>query len=71
VAELARTYRFVPFEEVVGTQVHKAVPINAEIRLHSGVTVTMKESYTGDTVGDSRDTLTEVLSKLGERAIRA
>ncbi|GAB2605150.1 hypothetical protein Aab01nite_79010 [Paractinoplanes abujensis] len=71
VAELARTYRFVPFEEVVGTQVHKAVPINAEIRLHGGAMVTMKESYTGDTVGDSRDTLTEVLRKLGERANRA
>ncbi|MBM2614423.1 M48 family metallopeptidase [Actinoplanes sp. LDG1-06] len=67
VAELARTYRFVPFEEVTSAQVHKAVPINAELRLHNGSTVTLKESYTGATVGDSRDTLEAVLGRINER----
>ena len=70
VADLAKTYRFVPFEEVAAATVVKAVPINAELTLHDGATVTLKESWSGDTVGDSRDTLEAVLTRINERAGR-
>jgi Zn-dependent protease with chaperone function len=69
-AELAKTYRFLPFEEVARAQVLKSVPINAELTLHGGATVTIKERWSGDTVGDSRDTLEAVLTRINERSER-
>ncbi|SNY66025.1 M48 family metallopeptidase [Paractinoplanes atraurantiacus] len=62
-AELAKTYRYVPFEEVTAARIVKAVPLNAELTLHGGATLVLKERWSGDTIGDSRDTLTEILRR--------
>lgn len=66
-AELAKIYRFLPFEEVAGAKVVKAVPISAELTLHDGSTVTVKERWGSDVVGESRDTLAAVLQRINER----
>ncbi|WP_240670506.1 M48 family metallopeptidase [Actinoplanes solisilvae] len=66
-AELARIYRFVPFEEVASTKIVKAVPINAELTLHDGSTVKVQERWGSDVIGESRDTLEGVLNRINER----
>jgi hypothetical protein len=67
-ATLAHHYRFVPYEEVTGARITKAVPINAELDLHGGTTVSIKERWSGEQLGKSRDTLEEVLKRINERA---
>ncbi|WP_213450373.1 M48 family metallopeptidase [Rhizomonospora bruguierae] len=65
--ELARLHRFVPFEEVAAARVVKNVPINVELTLHGGDTLTVKERWSSDTVGKSRDTLEAILDRINER----
>ncbi|GIE83395.1 hypothetical protein Aph02nite_93450 [Actinoplanes philippinensis] len=66
-AVLAQHYRFVPYEEVTATRITKAVPINAELDLHGGVTVSIKERWASDQLGKSRDTLEAVLNRINGR----
>ncbi|MEU4155968.1 M48 family metallopeptidase [Actinoplanes sp. NPDC026670] len=67
-AVLAQHYRFVPYEEVTGARITKAVPINAELDLHGGATVSIKERWSSDQLGKSRDTLEAVLNRINGRA---
>ncbi|MBG0560891.1 M48 family metallopeptidase [Actinoplanes aureus] len=69
-ATLAHHYRFVPYEEVATARILKAVPINAELRLHDGSQVTLKERWSSDSIGKSRDTLESILKQINERATR-
>ncbi|HWS35846.1 MAG TPA: M48 family metallopeptidase [Actinoplanes sp.] len=65
---LANLYRFVPYEEVTGARITKAVPINFELTLHGGAVVTVKERWSGEELGKSRETLEAVLNRISERA---
>ena len=69
-ATLAHHHRFVAYEEVATARIVKAVPINAELRLHDGSQVTLKERWSSDTIGKSRDTLESILKQINERARR-
>ncbi|BCJ53539.1 Zn-dependent protease [Actinoplanes sp. NBRC 14428] len=65
VEQLATRYRFVPFEEVRATTVTKRTPAKAELHLHDGTEVALEERWTGEQLGESRDTLLQVLDRLG------
>ncbi|MFC7530326.1 M48 family metallopeptidase [Actinoplanes sp. GCM10030250] len=67
-AVLAHHYRFVAFEELAAARILKTVPINAELSLHDGSKVILKERWSSDTIGDSRDTLESILKRVNERA---
>ncbi|MEV6306074.1 M48 family metallopeptidase [Actinoplanes sp. NPDC051861] len=69
-AVLAHHYRFVAYEDMAAARILKAVPINAELNLHDGSTVTLKERWSSDTIGKSRDTLESILKRINERANR-
>ncbi|GAA1584170.1 M48 family metallopeptidase [Actinoplanes couchii] len=66
-ATLANLYRFVPYEEITGARMLKAVPISFELDLHDGATVAVKARWTGEEIGDSRDTVEAVLKQIQER----
>ena len=66
-AELAKIYRFVPFEEVRGAKIVKAVPISAELTMHDGSGLKLQERWGSDVIGESRDTLAAVLNRINER----
>jgi hypothetical protein len=68
-AELARTHRFLPFEEVASATIAKRVPTRAELQLHDGSRVGLHEAWGSKLlVKDSRDVLLEVLAALGRAA---
>ena len=60
----------VTYEDVAAARILKAVPISAELSLHDGSTVSMKERWSSDTIGKSRDTLESILKQINERAER-
>ncbi|MBV1852083.1 M48 family metallopeptidase [Catellatospora tritici] len=63
-AELAQAHRFVPYEEITKVTVTKQVPIRATIQLHSGQTIELRESWSGDELhGESRDVLHRVFAR--------
>jgi Zn-dependent protease with chaperone function len=45
---LARSHRFLAFEDVASVTVLKEVPVRLEVGLHDGRTVKLEESWTGD-----------------------
>lgn len=59
--------RWIPYEEINVAEVHKQVPVQASLRLHGGGVVQLKESWTGEQIGRSRDVLLEVLASFGGR----
>ncbi|MEV8509294.1 M48 family metallopeptidase [Actinoplanes sp. NPDC051475] len=67
VEQLAAGCRFMPFEEVRGTSITKRTPVKADLQLHDGTVVALEERWTGEQLGDSRDTLLGVLDRLGGR----
>ncbi|SDT75139.1 M48 family metallopeptidase [Actinoplanes derwentensis] len=67
-AVLAGLYRFVPYEEVTDAKILKAVPISFELTLHDGTSIAVKARWTGEELGDSRDTVEAVLKRISERA---
>ncbi|GLY05155.1 Zn-dependent protease [Actinoplanes sp. NBRC 101535] len=65
---LAAHYRFVAYEDVAAAQIVKTVPMNVVLSLHDGTSLTLKERWTSDTIGDSRDIFEKVLNRINERA---
>ncbi|GIF73607.1 M48 family metallopeptidase [Asanoa siamensis] len=64
--ELARTHRFLPYEEVASARVEKRTPIRATLTLHDGTTIALQEKWgSEDLEKDSRETMHEVLAQLG------
>lgn len=58
VAELARRHWFLPYEEIATAKIHKQVPVRVELTLHSGQTVPLRETWSGEDLGkESRDVL--------------
>ena len=61
VLTLAEQHRFLAFEDVATCTVHKSVPAYLELSLHTGETVTLKESWSGQNLTkDSSDTLVAI-----------
>jgi Zn-dependent protease with chaperone function len=67
VEELATRFRFLPYEEITAVTVTKRTPVRAELRTHDGTTVALEERWSGDQLGESRDTLLAVLDRIAER----
>ncbi|UQU65171.1 M48 family metalloprotease [Couchioplanes caeruleus] len=63
VEQLAARHRFVPFEEVRGAAVTKRTPVRADLRMHDGTVIAVEERWTGEQLGDSRETLLKVLDR--------
>ncbi|HEX5542995.1 MAG TPA: M48 family metallopeptidase [Micromonospora sp.] len=65
-AELATQHRFLPFEEIASVTVTREVPLRAELALHDGSTLALKESWSGELLEkNSRDTLLKVFGSIG------
>jgi Zn-dependent protease with chaperone function len=63
VEALARRHRFVAYEDVAAAAILKNVPIKIALTLHSGETVELAETWTGETLGkDDRELLAGALS---------
>lgn len=58
---------WIPFEEIVSAEVRKEVPVQAVLNVHGGHTFELKETWTGEQIGKSRDTLLEVLGSFADR----
>ncbi|GLZ80050.1 hypothetical protein Afil01_48570 [Actinorhabdospora filicis] len=61
---------WLPYEEVAGAEIRKAVPVRAVLRLHSGADVEIAESWTGDALGDSEKALRAMLTEFAQRGGR-
>ncbi|MCB7137139.1 M48 family metallopeptidase [Cellulosimicrobium marinum] len=48
VAELARTHRFLPYEQIHAAVVRKVTPARVDLTLHGGATVTLHETWSGE-----------------------
>jgi hypothetical protein len=64
---------FLAYEDVAAVTVAKNVPVKVEVRLHDGRTVTLQETWTGESLGsDDRETLVaglrSRLPQAGERS---
>lgn len=67
VAEIAAQHQFLPFEEVVSATVQKEVPLRAELVLHGGRRVALREAWSSELLEkESRDTLLKVLASLND-----
>ncbi len=73
VEELARRNRFVAYEDVTSVNVTKRVPIRAEVGLHGGRTVSLRWTWTGESLTkDDPETLVAGLqSRLPESSAAA
>jgi Zn-dependent protease with chaperone function len=58
---------WIPFEEIVSAEVRKEVPVQAVLQVHGGHTFELKETWSGEQIGKSRDTLLEVLANFAGR----
>ncbi|GAA4252881.1 M48 family metallopeptidase [Dactylosporangium darangshiense] len=62
VHELAKRYRFVPFEDIRTAAIHKQTPIKLTITLHSGETLDLSEPWSGESISSKdRDLLRDAL----------
>jgi Zn-dependent protease with chaperone function len=68
VEELATRFRFLPYEEIAAATITKRMPVRAELRTHSGATVTLEERWSGEQLGESRDVLLEALDRIVQRS---
>lgn len=50
VVELAERHRFVAFEDVAAATVVKRAPVHLALTLHSGESLSLKQSWSGDTL---------------------
>jgi len=67
VEQLGRTYRFIPFEEIKSATIAKKVPLRAQVRLHNGQTVELRESWTGEGLHkQSADLIRQILQRFAE-----
>ncbi len=67
VQELARMYRFVPFEEIRAVTVSKSVPLRADLEFHSGQKLELRETWTGEELHKkSRDILLEIFKRIND-----
>jgi hypothetical protein len=57
VAELARRYRFVAFEDLAAATVLKPVPVRVSLTLHSGEVIELHQPWTGETLDKDDDEL--------------
>jgi hypothetical protein len=65
--ELAKQYRFLPYEEFRVVSITKQIPLRAEIRLHDGQTHQLQESWSGEFLHKkSRDVLIEIFEQFKE-----
>lgn len=63
--DLAGRHRFVPFEDVADAVIRKRTPLAADLVLHDGRTVTLKEAWTGENLTkDASQTLLGILQSL-------
>ncbi|RIV33164.1 M48 family metallopeptidase [Micromonospora radicis] len=67
VAKLATWHQFLPYEEVVSVNVTREIPLRAELTLHDGRVLAMKELY-GSVLLErrSRDNLLKVFARINE-----
>ena len=67
VAKLAARHQYLPYEEVVSVSVTKQIPLRAELTLHDGRVVAMKELF-GSVLLErrSRDNLLRVFERINE-----
>ncbi|GIJ26067.1 hypothetical protein Vqi01_12290 [Micromonospora qiuiae] len=67
VADLAASHRFLPYEEMVSVNVTREIPLRAELMLHDGKMIAMKELY-GSVLLEkrSRDNLLAVFERINE-----
>jgi Zn-dependent protease with chaperone function len=66
--QLAECHRFIPYEEMTAVTFSKRIPVQVQVTLHGGTTITVHERWTGELLGDSRDTLLTVLDRVADRA---
>jgi hypothetical protein len=65
VTELAAQHWFLPYEEIASCSVIKRVPLRAELVLHDGRRIAIRETWSGEQLTrDSRDVLLKVLESL-------
>ncbi|GAA4461104.1 hypothetical protein GCM10023170_063560 [Phytohabitans houttuyneae] len=65
--EIARTHRFLPYEEITSVAFVKNVPLRVDITLHSGQTVSVHEAWSSELIAkNSRDVLTDVLKQVSD-----
>jgi len=65
VTELAGRHRFLPFEEVTGAEIQREVPLKAELTLHDGSRVSLREQWSSELLEkESRDTLLSALRSI-------
>ncbi len=57
VAELARRYRFLPYEEIASADITKRIPIRVALILHSGERLSLSEPWSGDHLGKDANVL--------------
>ena len=50
VVQLASYHRFVAYEQIAVAHITKRTPLQAELTLHDGTTVSLKETWTGETL---------------------
>ncbi|MEV6970003.1 M48 family metallopeptidase [Hamadaea sp. NPDC051192] len=68
VAELAKRYTFVPYEEIASVTIAKKVPLKATLLMRNGEQLELKEGWTSDLLHkQSRDVLLEILEGIGAR----
>jgi hypothetical protein len=67
-ADLARHHRFLPYEEITAAEVRKLIPLQAELTVHGGARLVLRERWSSATLGrSSREAFTKVLEQLAER----
>ncbi|MEU8190018.1 M48 family metallopeptidase [Micromonospora carbonacea] len=67
VAELTQRHTFWPYEEIASVAIKREVPLKAELTLHDGRTVALRERHTSDVLEwNSRDLLLAIFRRIDE-----
>jgi Zn-dependent protease with chaperone function len=70
VDQLGRAFRFIPYEEIKSVAITRKIPLRAQIVLHSGQTVELREAWSGETLhGDSSEVTREGLGRFVEATV--
>lgn len=62
VVELAAAHRFLAYEEIATARILKRTPLQADLTLHGGRTVSLKETWTGESL--SKESSLRILERL-------
>jgi Zn-dependent protease with chaperone function len=62
VVQLASYHRFLAFEQIASARILKRTPVQAEVTLHDGTTVSLKETWTGESL--TKDSTLQLLGFL-------